>query len=91
MEVIAYTANGLLIQASVAEVKAIVAAINGKAIDKIEIGQRIPAIDYTGTIAKIKALKDDYNFLRIVEYANKMNNDIINLKVAVEDAVVSLT
>lgn len=87
MQVIAKTeGNGFLIQATESEIKIIVNAVNGTMPEKIEIGQKIPAIDYAGTITKIKSLKEHYDFRQLVEYASKFNEQVATYKKIVENA-----
>jgi hypothetical protein len=87
MQVIAKTAgSGLLIQATEEEIKEIVNAINGTKPEKIEIGQKIPAIDYAGTISKIKSLKGHYDFRQMTEYSVKVAETVAKFKEIVENA-----
>lgn len=71
MEITAKTQDGYLIQASSNEIKEILTSVNGKCPKKIEIGQKIPAIDYATTITKIKALKDNYEFKNMFKYLKR--------------------
>ena len=88
MQVIAKTTgNGFLIQATQEEIREIVNAVTGKKPDAIEIGQKIPAIDYASTIIKIKSLKDDSYYQNLVQYHERVSKIIIDFKRAVEDAV----
>lgn len=66
MEIIAKTSTGCLISATSEEVNEILRSVAGKAPDKLEIGQRIPAIDYASTIVKVKqlGLNSDFTYLR---------------------------
>lgn len=61
MKIIAKTKEGCLIQATDKEVMAILTAV-ASAPKRLEIGQKIPAIDYAATITKVKALKDSFLF-----------------------------
>ena len=56
MIIIAKTENGYLIEAKPNEVKEILTAVVGDNIKEIKIGQKIPAIDYAGTIKKVKSI-----------------------------------
>lgn len=85
MEIIAKTSNGVLIQATEQEVKTILKAVSS-APEKLEIGMKIPAIDYAGTIQKIKSFKDDYNFKNLVEKARNVNDAVTELDKAVTNA-----
>lgn len=88
MEVIAKTSNsGFLIQATDSELKEIINAINGKRPETIEIGQRIPAIDYAATISKIKSLKDAYDYQELLKRFKSLSGTIEGISTAVENAV----
>jgi hypothetical protein len=86
MEVIAKTASGLMIQATEEEVKAILNAVNGVRPEKVEIGQKIPAIDYAATISKIKALKNNWDYTNMLEQHAKFSAEMNKLKMSVEKA-----
>ncbi len=86
MEIIAKSKNGFLIAASEREVSEILTAVSGKAPDKLEIGQKIPAIDYASTITKVRALGDSYEFKALVERTAKFNAAIEELTAAVREA-----
>lgn len=68
MEVIGKTKGGVIITATEKEIKQILSAVNGEPPKDIEIGQRIPAIDYSSTITKVKALAQNYSFRQMVSY-----------------------
>ena len=86
MEVIAQTNGGYLLQATQGELMEIINAVTGSKPDKINIGQKIPAIDYAGTIKKIKSLKEEYNFTNLISNAKSVYNTAMSLQKAVEDA-----
>jgi len=87
MEIIAKTSGtGVLINATEQEVKEILNAVMGKSPDKIEIGQKIPAIDYASTIRKIQSLEKDYVFTNLVDYGRRFNESIEQLKQSVVKA-----
>jgi len=86
MEITATTEDGFLIKAAYREVKEILTSVNGKAPEKIEIGQKIPAIDYATTITKIKGLKDTYEFKQLCSYVDQVFNAVKDLEVAVVEA-----
>ena len=87
MEIIAKTRmGGCLIEASAGEVTAILTAVSGKSPEKLEIGQRIPAIDYASTINKIKALGDNFAFTALVERTARFSTEIEELKRSVREA-----
>ena len=82
MEIIATTSTGVLIQATGNEVKEILNAVTGNRPEKLEIGQRIPAIDYASTITKVKELRDSYHFKNVLEHAKKFNKELEGLVTA---------
>jgi len=86
MDIIAKTKDGCLITATDKEVTEILTSVNGKAPEKISIGQKIPAIDYASTITKIKALKDDYDYRHILDKVESFNVTVDNLKEAIDNA-----
>jgi len=86
MEIIAKTKEGCLIQASEKEIKEILRAVLGKELKEIEIGQKIPAIDYASTITKIKSLNDCYDYKNLLSYSKSFVEEVEELKKAVEDA-----
>ena len=53
MQVIAKTSEGFLISATHNEISEILRSVNGKVPEKIDIGQKIPAIDYASSITKV--------------------------------------
>ncbi len=71
MEIIAGTKNGVLIDATTEEVKEILNAVTGKKPDNLNVGMRIPAIDYASTIRKIQTLEEEYSFRQLVQYSNQ--------------------
>lgn len=86
MEIIAKTNSGVMIQATEAEVKEIINAVTGKKPEKIEIGQKIPAIDYASTITKIKTLSSDYNFTELLNRSKQFIDKVSELKETVDNA-----
>jgi hypothetical protein len=86
MEVIAKTNEGFLIKATENEIKEIVNAVTGNKPKEIQIGQKIPAIDYASTITKIKSLKDDDYFKEILKYSKWFKETVDELELAVEKA-----
>lgn len=86
MEVIAQTGGGYLVQATKTELQEIINAVSGTRPEEIKIGQKIPAIDYAGTIKKIKSLKEDYNFKQLLQNSISVSNSINLLNAAVENA-----
>lgn len=79
MEITAITKKGVLIEATLAEVGSIINSVTGKKPDKIEIGQRIPAIDYAQTIYKIKSLNDNYEYRQLKQKANQFSEALEEL------------
>lgn len=89
MEVIAKTnGQGFLIHATESEIKEIVNAVTGSRPKEIEIGQKIPAIDYASTILKIKTLKDNSYFLDLINYKKRMTETIDQFETAVKKAAL---
>lgn len=86
MKVIATTTGGVIIEATNDEVKQILRAVTGEMPKDIAIGQKIPAIDYAGTIEKIKSLNQNYDFNRLKESANTLVSTIVTLQQAVDNA-----
>lgn len=88
MEVIAKTNGAFLIQATESEIKEIVNAVTGSRPKEIEIGQKIPAIDYASTILKIKTLKDNSYFKELIRMKSELTNTIDKFDEAVKKAAL---
>lgn len=77
MEVIGKTNTGVIISASNYEVNEILRAVTGTIPKELEVGQKLPAIDYASTITKIKNLSkhSDYTCLltRMREFYESFN------------------
>lgn len=73
MQIIAKTKDGFIIEATNKELKEIISSVQGSEPEKIEIGHKIPAIDYAGSIKKIKELATDYNFKMIFSQLEDFN------------------
>jgi hypothetical protein len=86
MQVIATTTGGVLISATNDEVNEILRSCNGAAPKELSIGQKIPAIDYAGSITKLKELKGAYSFTRLCEYTESFVAELGKLKEAVINA-----
>jgi hypothetical protein len=86
MEIVAKTNSAFLIQASESELKEIINAVTGKKPEKIEIGQKIPAIDYASTITKIKTLEDEYSFKQLTSYSRQFTSIVDELAQRVQAA-----
>lgn len=86
MQIIAKTEDGFLITAKKNEVTEILKAISGNTPEMIQIGQKLPAIDYALTITKIKGLKEDFDFNEIFERLDKFCETANKLKQSVENA-----
>ena len=80
MKIVATTEDGYLIQATSNETKEILTSVNGIRPKEIEIGQKIPALDYATTITKLKALKDDFKFTQMYVYLEEFYEMAKNLK-----------
>ena len=86
MEVIAKTSTGCLISATTEEVCEILRSVTGKKPEKLEIGQKIPAIDYASSITKIKQLGEEYSFTNLKCAVDRMNGSFGELERAVTAA-----
>ena len=86
MKIIAKTNDGYLISASENELKEILTSVSGVRPKELDIGQKIPAIDYATTISKIKSLEHDYNFKNLVERVGTFANQFELLKASVLNA-----
>ena len=86
MEIIAKTKEGVLINATEQEVEAIVSAVTGEKPKEINIGLKLPAIDYASTITKVKALANDRYFKRVIEYANNFRISLNELVKVIDQA-----
>ncbi len=86
MEIIAKTSDGYLIKAKTKEVQEILKAVNGNLPDNLDIGQKLPAIDYAATITKVKTMKDDYDFKAIFNTLGEFYEKANELKRVVEHA-----
>lgn len=86
MEVIATTSGGVLIQASISEVKEIITSVTGQRPKEILIGQKIPAIDYASTITKIKTLSDENSYVRMIDYFKTFSDYVQELDKSIRNA-----
>ena len=86
MEIIAKTKDGVLINASKEEVEEILNAVTGEKPKELNVGMKIPAIDYASTIRKVKSLAKDFAFKQLTEYAMKFYNEVNTLKNVVDAA-----
>ena len=88
MKIIAKTKEGFIIEASKHDVSEILNSVLGKTIDKdkIEVGQKIPAIDYASTIKKIKSLKSDFYYKQLISKHDDFFEVIRGLKQCVREA-----
>ena len=86
MQVIAVTVGGVLISATNDEVNEILRSTNGAAPQELSIGQKIPAIDYAGSITKLKALSGAYCFKRLCDSTELFVAEFNKLKESVDNA-----
>ena len=86
MQVVAKTNGGVLISATDDEVMEILRSVNGAAPKELAIGQKIPAIDYAGSITKLKGLKCAYHFTSLSAAAKRFSEEFAELEQAVENA-----
>ena len=84
MEVIAETTEGFLISATTSEVKEIVRSVQGTAPDFIQIGQKIPAIDYAATLTKLKGLPEELVYTELLRRVRQFNEEVDLLNRAVD-------
>ena len=61
-------------------------SVTGKVPEKLEIGQRIPAIDYASTITKVKQLGNSYDFTQMQARIREFNKSFEVLTGAVASA-----
>ena len=85
MKVIAKTNQGFLIEGTDYEVKAILDAVQGP-VEKIGIGQKLPAIDYAATIRRFSKLSKEYDYEQLISRADNFLATLHELKEAVENA-----
>ena len=86
MEIIGKTKEGFIIEATKNEVSEILNAVTGTNPSEIEIGQKIPAIDYAATIKKIKGLKHNSTISYLFSYSRKVSNVMKDLENKIEAA-----
>jgi len=86
MEIIAKTNKGCLISATKDEANEILRSVNGKAPDKLEIGQKIPAIDYAATITKVTTLGESYTYTQLCLKVNELVKTLKTLDIAISNA-----
>lgn len=84
MEVVATTKDGVLIQATTKEVSEILRSVTGEYPKELKIGQKIPAIDYSTSITKIKALNQSSAFTYLQSRVVEFNNEFGKLVSSVE-------
>jgi len=86
MEIMAETKEGFLVKATNREIKEILSSVTGETPDRINIGQKIPAIDYASSIRKVKDLSDSNEFISLFNRLAEFNKAAEKLKEAVENA-----
>jgi hypothetical protein len=86
MEIVAKTNGGVLISGTDSEVLEILRSVNGTAPKELSIGQKIPAIDYAGSITKIKELKTSYGFTALCSSVKNFTEQMEYLRESVEKA-----
>lgn len=86
MIIIALTTNGVLIEATEEETKEILRSVTGDKVKELNIGQKIPAIDYAASITKVKNLSEVYEYKKIFERLAEFNKIAQELKEAVDNA-----
>lgn len=68
------------------EVKEILKAVSGNVPEKLDIGQKIPAIDYASTIRKVQNLSDSYEYKQLVNSVRSMSSSLEQLQNSIESA-----
>jgi hypothetical protein len=86
MEVIGKTKDSFLISATESEIKEIVSAVTGSKPKEIEIGQKIPAIDYSSTITKVKTLRNCEHLNDLNKRAKYFTKKLDDLNEAIDKA-----
>jgi len=86
MQVIAVTVGGVLISATNDEVKSILCSTSGVAPKELSIGQKIPAIDYAGSITRLKSLKGAWEFTNLCSGVDRFVADFVALKDSINNA-----
>jgi len=66
--------------------KEIINAVTGSKPKEIEIGQKVPAIDYASTITKIKSLKNNSYYIDLLRYHKILSEQIGQFVQSVEKA-----
>lgn len=86
MEIIAKTKDGVLINATTQEVNEILNAVLGAVPKELNVGDKVPAIDYAQTIKNIKELSDNYAFKELLKYSKTFTEHIQRLNERVKSA-----
>jgi hypothetical protein len=88
MEIIAQTKGGFLIQASTSEVQELFSAVSGvrPKYDQIEVGHKIPAMDYASTVRVIQTVKDDHYFKELLAKGKSVARSLAAFEEAIESA-----
>ena len=77
MRIIGITDDGFILEASKDDVRHILTATNGSCeIEKVKVGQKIPAIDYSMSISKVNDLAGSYPLRQIKACYEKLGEDI---------------
>lgn len=86
MEIIAKTETGVIISATTKEVKEILRSVTGETVEKVNIGKKIPAIDYAASITKVKDLNDNYEFTQLRSRVKSFTKEFDKLENSIEQA-----
>ena len=86
MEIIAKTTNGYILTATESELKAIFSAVSKPITDKnpINIGDKIPAYDYSAVIEKCKEFKSSYDFRQLKSATEKVTTVVSGYIASIE-------
>lgn len=87
MKIIASSNDSFIIEATKEEVREILQSVNGKnmTLAEINIGQKIPAIDYSTTLRKLKSMKTNGYFQSLLSATKAFNQTMDNLAEKVDD------
>jgi len=85
MNIIAKTDHGFIISASKKEVEEVLNAVSGEDSSRnVEIGQKIPALDYASTLRKMKELPEDYDLVKIGQLLDSFQKKYAFLRAEIE-------
>ena len=86
MEIIAKTKDGVMISATSKEAKEILRSVTGEDVEDLNIGQKIPALDYAGSLVKVRQLKENYEFKMVCQRVESFKEEFDNLVESINKA-----